>query len=202
MTGVMRRVTIESEVIRQLHGGVDIQMLHESNKWIPSREELLTKPWLRPLWPYLRDDRLWHLNKHSVAKAVAIGLFFGLLLPVAQILFAVVGAVALRGHVAICAACTLITNPFTFPPIYWLAYQIGSGILGQGLDHATADAVAQQRQALAEQHGWLEGLMMTLQSAGAPLALGLAILAVAGAILGYLLVQLLWRPHHGPANHG
>ena len=32
---------------------------------------------------------------------------------------------------------------------------------------------------LAEQHGWLEGLMMTLQSAGAPLALGLAILAVA-----------------------
>lgn len=176
-------------------------MIHHAKRWIPSREQLLTKSWLRPLWPYLRDDRLWHLNKRSVAKAVAIGLFFGLLLPVAQVLFAILVAVALRGHVAICAACTLITNPFTFPPIYWLAYQIGSGILGLGLNPETADAVAQQRQILADQHGWLEGLLMTLQSAGAPLALGLSILAVAAAALGYALVHFLWKPHHGPTCH-
>lgn len=176
-------------------------MLHHTKKWIPSREELLSKPWLRPLWPYLRDDRLWLLNRHSVAKAVAIGLFFGLLLPVAQILFAVLVAVALRGHVAICAACTLITNPFTFPPIYWLAYQIGSGILGQGLDPVTAEMVAQQRETLAAQHGWLEGLWMTLQSAGAPLALGLVILAVVMSVLGYALVHFFWKPHHGQTPH-
>lgn len=176
-------------------------MLHHTKKWIPTREELLSKTWLRPLWPYLRDDRLWHMNRHSVAKAVAIGLFFGLLLPVAQVLFAVVTAVALRSHVAICAACTLITNPFTFPPIYWLAYQIGATILGKGLDPDAAHQVAQQREALAAQHGWLEGLTMTIQSAGAPLALGLAILAVVSAVLGYMLVHFLWKPHHNQAPH-
>lgn len=176
-------------------------MLHHSKKWLPTREELLAKTWLRPLWPYLKDDRLWHLNKHSVANAVAIGLFFGLLLPVAQVLVAILVAVAMRSHVAICVACTLITNPFTFPPIYWLAYQIGSGLLGQGLDTAAAEAVTLQRQALADQHGWLEGLLMTLQSTGAPLAVGLATMAVVSAVLGYALVHFLWKPHHGPSTH-
>jgi len=175
-------------------------MLHHTRKWIPTREHLLTQRWLKPLWPYLRDERLWHLNRHSVAKAVAIGLFFGLLLPVAQVLVAIMFAVAARSHVAICAACTLVTNPFTFPPIYWLAYQIGSTVLGMGMDPQAAEAVAQQRAALAEQHGWLEGLWLTLQASGAPLAVGLATLAVASAIVGYLLVHFLWRPHHDSAG--
>ena len=88
----------------------------------------------RPLAPHLDDDRLWHADRASVARAVAIGLFIDLLIPVLQFLFAIVIAIFMRAHVAIAAAATLITNPFTFAPIYWLAWWLGSGLLGLKVD--------------------------------------------------------------------
>jgi uncharacterized protein (DUF2062 family) len=99
-------------------------------RWIPSREQLRQNRWLRPVARHLDDDRLWHATRGSVARAVAIGLFFGLMIPVLQFLFAIVTAIVMRAHVAIAAAATLITNPFTFAPIYWFAWWIGSHLLG------------------------------------------------------------------------
>ena len=46
-------------------------------RWIPSREQLRQNRWLRPVARHLDDDRLWHATRASVARAVAIGLFFG-----------------------------------------------------------------------------------------------------------------------------
>jgi len=97
------------------------------NRFIPTREQLLASRWLRPVAHRLHDDHLWHLTRQSVARAVAIGLFFGLLLPIAQFLFAIVSAVALRANVGLSAAFTLVTNPFTFAPIYWGGYASGAG---------------------------------------------------------------------------
>ncbi|NJQ98977.1 MAG: DUF2062 domain-containing protein [Hydrococcus sp. CSU_1_8] len=51
--------------------------------------------------------------------------FFGFLLPIGQFLFAIGAAILLRGHLGIAAASTLVTNPLTFGPVYWLAYQLG-----------------------------------------------------------------------------
>ena len=85
---------------------------------LPTRERLLQSKWLRPIAHYLDNDHLRHADRSSVARAVGIGLFFGLLLlPVAQFLFAVV-AVVLRANVAVAAGFTLVTNPLTFAPIY------------------------------------------------------------------------------------
>jgi uncharacterized protein (DUF2062 family) len=154
---------------------------------------MLRSRWLRPIARHLDNDHLWHADRHSVARAVAIGLFFGLALPVAQLLFAVVAAVALRAHVAIAAAFTLVTNPLTFAPIYWLAYRIGSHLLG-GMNEAEAHRIEQEAAALAERKGILESLWYTLQAAGAPLALGLVVLGVVASLLGFGLAWLLWRP--------
>lgn len=44
---------------------------------MPTREALLASRWLAPFARHLSDDRLWHADRHSVAKAVSIGLFFG-----------------------------------------------------------------------------------------------------------------------------
>lgn len=128
-----------------------------------------------------------------MALAVAIGLFFGLLIPFAQFLFAVGTAVALRAHVAIAAACTLVTNPLTFAPIYWAAFKLGSVILDRGDDDSAANQVEAEAKVLAEQTAPIEGLWATLQTAGAPLIVGLALIATAAALLGYILVSLLWR---------
>lgn len=162
-------------------------------RWLPSRERILASRWLRPVAHRLNDERLWHLDRRSAARGTAIGLFFGLLLPFAQFLFAILGAVLLRGHLAVAAAATLVTNPLTFPPIYWLAHRIGRWLLGQ--PPADEAALREQRQAerIADAESWIEALWAWLLGAGWPILTGLAVLATVSAAAGYLLVWLLWR---------
>jgi uncharacterized protein (DUF2062 family) len=171
-------------------------------RWIPTREQLRDSRVLRPFVHHLTDERLWHMTRHSVARAVAIGLFFGLMLPFAQFLFAVVTAIVLRANVALSAAFTLVTNPFTFPPIYWAAYKLGGRILDvDGIDTGRAAARAQRNvERLAEDVTWLGASWEWVTSAGAPLFTGLAVMACTAAIVGYLLAWVLWRPRTPPSK--
>lgn len=163
-------------------------------RWMPTREQLLAIRWLAPFARYLSDDRLWHADRQSVAKAVSIGLFFGLMIPFAQFLFAIATAFALRANVAISAGCTLITNPFTFPPIYWAAYELGSFVLDRPGSDREVQNIEQSAEKIGElATGWLEGFWIWLGAAGMPLVTGLFIMACTGAIVGYLAVHLLWR---------
>jgi uncharacterized protein (DUF2062 family) len=163
-------------------------------RWIPSRTHLRQNRWLRPVARHLDDDRLWHATRSSVARAVAIGLFFGLMIPVLQFLFAIVTAIVLRAHVAIAAAATLITNPFTFAPIYWFAWWLGSGLLGVKADAPPAMAPPENAGlATRDPLGLLESTWQSITSVGAPLLLGLFVLAVVASAIGYAAVWLLWR---------
>lgn len=166
-------------------------------RWVPTRAQLRASRWLRPVAHHLEDERLWHMDRGSVARAVAIGLFFGFLIPVAQFLFAITTAIVLRANVAIAAASTLVSNPLTFPPIYWAAYKLGRFILGEPEDEAGALRIESETEALLAQQGFIEGIWSSIQAAGAPLMVGLAAMAVTGAVLGFGVVWLLWRPHHG-----
>ena len=163
-------------------------------RWIPSRDRLRQNRWLRPLARHLDDDRLWHATRASVARAVAIGLFFGVMIPVLQFLFAIVTAIFLRAHVAIAAAATLITNPFTFAPIYWFAWWVGSGLLGVRSGAPPALAPPENAGlATTDPLGLLQSTWHSLTSIGAPLLLGLFVLAVLASAIGYVLVWVLWR---------
>jgi len=164
-----------------------------SHRWLPPREKVLSNRWLRPVARHLDDDRLWHFDREPVARGVAIGLFFGLLLPLAQFLFAAVSAIVIRGNVPMAAASTLITNPITFPPIYWLAYQLGMRLTHRAGAEAAADAVASEAGRVAQHTGWMESVLYWVQTAGLPLATGLLVLACCASVTGYLLVRLLWR---------
>jgi len=168
-------------------------------RWFPTREQLVRSRWLSPLAHHFQDDRLWQLDRGSIARGVAIGLFFGLLLPLAQFLFAVAFAIWLRGHVAVAAAATFVTNPLTFAPLYWLAHRIGSTLLGRSRTQAEADAamVEAQAHATAAAQGWFSATWEAVVNAGAPLMVGLAVMAVIGALIGFVSVWLLWRPRRG-----
>ena len=61
---------------------------------------------------------------------VAVGVFFGLLLPVAQIPVSAAVAVLLRANLPMAVASTLVTNPVTFGPVYYGAYRLGKALLG------------------------------------------------------------------------
>lgn len=152
-------------------------------KWFkrvsPDRDKLLAARWMRPIAHRLAEPTIWHFNRHSVARGVALGLFVSLLLPVAQILIAALLAGLARGNLLVAAAATLLSNPLTFPAIYYAAYRLGALVLG-GTGFA-APAV--------------EGESMASMLAGAslPTLVGLTILAFGSAALGYVLVQFSWR---------
>lgn len=150
----------------------------------PGKDEILASPWMAPVRPHLQDDRLWHLERQSVARGVAAGLFMGLLLPVAQIVFAVVASVMVRGNVPVSAACTLVTNPLTVPPIYYAAYQLGERMLPETLDLTWL---------MSDATHWLGQSLNWAITHGTPLMTGLLMLATAGAALGFACVHLLWR---------
>ena len=66
------------------------------------------------------------MTHRSVPRGVALGLFVGVIIPVHAHRVAALLAIPLRANVAMAAACTLVVNPLTIPPIYYAAYRIGS----------------------------------------------------------------------------
>ena len=60
-------------------------LLERLRQQIPTREQMTASPWLSWLYPLLQHPRLWHWSRRGVALGVGLGVFFGLLVPVAQI---------------------------------------------------------------------------------------------------------------------
>ena len=152
---------------------------------------------LRPFRRWLRHRALWTAERDTVARGVAIGLFFGILIPVAQIFFAAIAAVALRANLAIAALTTLVTNPLTFPVVYYAAYRIGSILLpGNGAAVRDVEMSEEAAEQALEVTGWIPTLIDWATSVGPALATGLLILAIGAAGAGYLLVHVAWGVAH------
>src|SRR2546421_10339575 len=100
-------------------------------KYLPDPDEVLAKPWCAPFRPWLGHPNLWHLNRHSVPKAVAIGLFCGLIPGPFQMLGALLIAIPLRSNIPVAMFVTFYTNPLTIVPLYMIAYGYGRLLLGQ-----------------------------------------------------------------------
>jgi len=159
-------------------------------RFLPDHESVRQNRLLGPLRHVLGDPRLWHVNRRGISLGLAIGVFFGLLIPIAQILFAAAAAVVSRANVPTAVASTLVTNPFTFAPIYVLAYKLGAFLLGTPVDSGDEQAVV----AAAESAGTsLQGYWSWLVTLGKPLALGLLVAAVVFSTLAYGAAQLAWR---------
>lgn len=149
---------------------------------IPTREQIMANRWLRWLSPFLAHPRLWHWSRRGVALGVAIGVFFGLLIPIAQIPVSAAAAVLLRANVPAAAASTLVTNPITFGPVYYAAYRLGAWIHGDTAAPPTDAAAASDDSGIWER---IAGL-------GLPLVTGLAIMAVIFGLASYLIISAVW----------
>ena len=159
-------------------------------KYLPASDKVSQHKMLRWLGPTLTKPTLWQINRRSIAMGLAIGVFWGLLIPLAQIPFAAIAAMLLRANLAIAVTSTLVTNPFTFAPVYFLAYQFGEWLLDdQGPQVTEAMLAEQMSQISVTSTGWIE----RIGDVAAPLFTGLAIFATVGSLLCYLIVTLLWR---------
>jgi uncharacterized protein (DUF2062 family) len=156
---------------------------------LPTPEQLRASRWLAWLGPALFHPRLWHVSRRGLALGVALGVFFGLLIPIAQIPVSAAAAVALRANVPAAVASTLVTNPVTFGPVYYTAWRIGSRVLGDGA--AAAPPEMAETPAPADEPAWRRALQRVLV-VSKPLLVGLALIATACGLLTYFAISWLW----------
>ena len=164
--------------------------------WLPTPQSIRDNRWLRWMGPALHHPRLWHFSRKGIAMGVALGIFFGLLVPVAQMPLAAGAAMVLRANLPMAVASTLVTNPITFAPVYYGAYRLGKVVLGQPSSPEQAAAFLEKSLSIPEtEMGWGERLKKSLHrlsTTGKPLVVGLALLACGGGVLVYFLISLAW----------
>ncbi|MBI5007157.1 MAG: DUF2062 domain-containing protein [Nitrosomonadales bacterium] len=156
-------------------------------QYLPHHDTIRRHRWLRPVQHWLHHHNLWHLHRRSVAGGVAIGLFCGLIPGPLQMLAAVLLAILFRVNLPVAAFTTLYTNPLTLVPLYLFAYEIGIRVSGASNGNAVpAFPEVHWQDWFGEVWGWLMAL-------GQPLLIGLPLLALGLAFVGYISVRLAWR---------
>jgi len=157
-------------------------------RYIPDHDAVRSNRWLAIFGDTLLHPRLWHLNRHSAAGGVAVGLFCGLIPGPLQMLGAAVLSVIFRVNLPLALVSTLYTNPLTIVPLYFVGYQIGRLFFGNASEFVPPPEFDWHNfsQWVGATFDWMAGL-------GKPLALGLPLLALTLAGLGYFVVQAAWR---------
>ena len=163
-------------------------MLDRLTAWarraMPTREQMARSRWIPSR---VLESQLWRFTRRSVPRGVALGLLVGILLPVAQIVFAAILSFPVRANVPVAALTTFVTNPFTTPLIWAASYQVGAWLLR--IDAAVAGGPIDHLLQVTD----LWSGIQWLTSEGKVLALGLVVVAVVAAALGYLLASFGWR---------
>ncbi len=128
----------------------------------------------------LQHSSLWSMNRNTVAKAFAIGLFCAWLPIPLQTVLAAALALYFRANLPLSVVLVFITNPITIPPMFYFAYKLGSFLLGM------------EPQSVPMDLSWT-WFTTTLQQIWRPLLFGSFILAIFSSMLGYLSIQIIWR---------
>ncbi len=155
----------------------------------PSRESFERSRLLRPFAKRVFHPALWRFTRRSVPRGVALGLLVGifLLIPGLQIVGAAVLALPVRANIPIAAAMTFLSMPATTPFILAGSIYVGNSILRVGADVSTFMALIERKASISQWMGWL------VSEAAPALLLGLAIVSVIAASIGYVIAALGWR---------
>jgi uncharacterized protein (DUF2062 family) len=163
------------------------KILSWAKRNMPTREQMERNRYIRPFAHWVLRPELWRFTRRSVPRGVALGLLVGVIVPLAQILFAALLSVPVRANVPLAALTTFVTNPFTTPLIWLAAYWIGGWLLR--IDAATVVAPVNA----AIEHTDLERFLEWLTQTGIVTAFGLIVIAVVAAAVSYLLSSFVWR---------
>ena len=127
----------------------------------------------------LQDENLFNLNRNSVSRAFAIGLAVAMTPVYGHMLMAAILAIWLRANLTLSVVMVWVSNPLSFPLILFAEYWLGAQILGveEKINLASIDY-----------HEWKTLLFDVWK----PILIGSILLSVISAIIGYLVIQLLW----------
>jgi len=149
-------------------------------RFLPSHDKVLNNKYLKIFGTLLHDPNLFHINRRSVAGAVAVGLFFAWIPVPFQMVLAAAIAIPTRVNLIISVALVWISNPITMPPLFYFAYRLGGLVLGIDTNHFEFEL----------SFSWLANELLLIWQ---PFLLGCLIMAVTSSILGYGFIRLFWR---------
>ena len=162
---------------------------------MPAPHTILNNRWIAQFGPRIREPNLWHLNRRSVSAGIAMGVLAAFIpLPV-QIFVAISLCFVVRGNLALAVAATWISNPFTYLPIFFFCYELGTAIVGVPLDHEGVPIKIGVALVLEDFEAFLALLNSLRFKAVAPLLLGCLLVGILASGASYVLIRILWRLH-------
>jgi uncharacterized protein (DUF2062 family) len=158
------------------------------HRHIPTREQLERNRFVRPFAHRVLHSELWRFTRRSVPRGVALGLFVGVMIPLAHFVVATFLAVFVRANIPAALAATFIGFPVVYVGIVALAYKIGTWLLH--VDASTAiQPISETMQVTQADH-------LLLRLTGQQFldtAFGLLVIATVLATVGYLATGFGWR---------
>lgn len=149
---------------------------------LPDPERIKSHKNLSLLGNWLQDPNIWHLNRNSVAAATFIGCFVAFIPLPGQMIIAAVLAIIFRANLPISVSLVWISNPFTMPPLFYMAYKIGAAVMSVDTEAFTPELSLD----------WIiNGLANSLE----PFLLGCLLCGLFFGLLGSTTVRWLWRRH-------
>lgn len=149
-------------------------------KFAFKRHHVSEQWFMTPFRHLLQDHRLWGIRRRTVVPAVALGLFVAFLPFPGHTLIAALLALALHVNIPVAAVATWVSNPVTIFVMYPAAYQLGRAILGiPAVDFSFELSI-----------DWVTHTFVTIWQ---PMLLGCLLLGSALALLGYVVLDLIWR---------
>jgi uncharacterized protein len=149
-------------------------------KFAFKRDRLHGQWFMAPFRHMLHDHRLWTIRRKNVLPAFALGLFIAFLPFPGHILVAVLLALALRINIPVAAFSTLISNPLTVGPLFYLGYTVGARLMG----------IEPQPFEFELSLAWLGEQVADIWE---PLLLGSVLVGFVVAAVGYVALDMLWR---------
>ena len=119
--------------------------------------------------------QLWHVTRHSIAKAFAVGIFSAYLPVPFEMVIAAVLAFIVRANLPISVMLIWISNPFTWALLWGPPYLLGAALLGE--PDAPVPILTRS---------WI-------QDNYSALLLGCTLVGAAMSVAAYFTVLLLWR---------
>lgn len=128
----------------------------------------------------LEDPNLFHLNRHSVARAFAIGLGVAMLPIFGHIILAAILAVWRKANLGISLLLIWVANPLTIPFILYVEYRLGLFVLQQPNRFSDAE--------------WTWTWMINeLGNIWLPLLIGGLALSILAAFISYYAIYIVWH---------
>jgi uncharacterized protein (DUF2062 family) len=149
-------------------------------RWMPDHHTIKENKHLQIFGELLHNPNLWHLNRRSVAKAFAVGLFFAFIPVPFQMVLAAGMAILVHANLPLSVALVWITNPITMPAIFYFCYITGTWIIGA------------KEQDFHFEASW-QWVLDSLSTIGPAFLIGCGVLAIFFSIVGYFTIQGFWR---------